>query len=151
MSYRRLGQFRGDPGFFGSLVKGIGKLGKFGKFVPGVGQVIGALELGASIGRPIGRAIAGGPLKNIGLPSGVRIGGPAFPGIGLSPGMGGVRTGVGGSTLGGYPRRRYRRMNVGNTRALRRSMRRVQGFAKLAKATIQFTKTTRMKKGARCA
>jgi hypothetical protein len=43
----------------------------------------------------------------------------------------------------------YRRMNVGNVRALRRSMRRVQGFAKLAKKTIQFTQRVRMKKRGR--
>ncbi len=42
--------------------------------------------------------------------------------------------------------RRYRRMNVGNIRALRRSMRRVQAFAKLAHKTISFTKRVKMKK-----
>jgi len=41
---------------------------------------------------------------------------------------------------------RNRRMNVANPRALRRSMRRVQGFEKLAKRTIQFTRRVRMKK-----
>lgn len=42
--------------------------------------------------------------------------------------------------------RRRRRMNVLNPRALRRSMRRVQGFAKFASKTISFTKRVRMKK-----
>lgn len=42
--------------------------------------------------------------------------------------------------------RRRRRMNVLNPRALRRSMRRVQGFAKFATKTISFTKRVRMKK-----
>lgn len=42
--------------------------------------------------------------------------------------------------------RSYRRMNPGNVRALRRSMRRVQAFAKLAKKTISFTHHVRMKK-----
>jgi len=41
---------------------------------------------------------------------------------------------------------RNRRMNVANPRALRRSMRRVQGFEKLAKRTIQFTRRVKMKK-----
>jgi len=41
---------------------------------------------------------------------------------------------------------RNRRMNVANPRALRRSMRRVQGFEKLARRTITFTRRTRMKK-----
>jgi hypothetical protein len=42
--------------------------------------------------------------------------------------------------------RRYRRMNPGNVRALRRSMRRVQAFAKLARHTIAFTHHVKMKK-----
>ena len=41
---------------------------------------------------------------------------------------------------------RNRRMNVANPRALRRSMRRVQGFEKLAKRTIQFTRRVKMKR-----
>jgi hypothetical protein len=40
----------------------------------------------------------------------------------------------------------YRRTNVGNARALRRSMRRVEGFSKMAKRTITFTKRTKLKK-----
>jgi hypothetical protein len=44
-------------------------------------------------------------------------------------------------------RRRYRRMHVTNVKALRRAMRRVQGFAKLAKSTISFTTHTRLKRG----
>jgi len=40
---------------------------------------------------------------------------------------------------------RNRRMNVANPRALRKAMRRVQGFEKLAKRTISFTKRVRMK------
>lgn len=42
--------------------------------------------------------------------------------------------------------RPYRRTNVGNIRALRRAMRRVQGFAKLAHKTISFTHRVKMKK-----
>lgn len=38
------------------------------------------------------------------------------------------------------------RMNVANVHALRRSMRRVQGFAHLAKSTIAFTHATHLKK-----
>jgi len=41
---------------------------------------------------------------------------------------------------------RNRRMNVGNARALRRGMRRVSGFEKLARRTITFTKRVRIKK-----
>lgn len=45
----------------------------------------------------------------------------------------------------GPERKRRRSINVGNVRALRRAMSRVQGFAKLAKKTISFTKSTKMK------
>ena len=47
---------------------------------------------------------------------------------------------------GDEERRHYRRMNVANVRALRRSMRRVQGFAKLARKTVSFTQRVKMKK-----
>ncbi len=42
--------------------------------------------------------------------------------------------------------RHHRRMNPGNVRALRRSMRRVQSFAKLARKTITFVHHVKMKK-----
>jgi len=40
---------------------------------------------------------------------------------------------------------RNRRMNIANPRALRRAMRRVQGFEKLARRTISFTRRVKMK------
>ncbi len=65
-------------------------------------------------------------------------------------GAGGVAAGVAATkaaeALGGEERRRYRRMNVLNPRALRRSMRRVQGFARFARKTMAFTKTHRLKR-----
>lgn len=52
-----------------------------------------------------------------------------------------------GYGVGGYwGGRRRRRMNPLNPKALRRSMSRVQAFAKFAKKTISFTKTVKMKK-----
>jgi hypothetical protein len=68
--------------------------------------------------------------------------GPAVAG-GAAAALGGVAA---RRLLGGGGERRYRRMNVTNVRALRRSMRRVQGFAKLARATVQFTQRVKMKK-----
>ena len=41
---------------------------------------------------------------------------------------------------------RNRRMNIANPRALRRAMRRVQGFEKLARRTITFTRRVKMKR-----
>lgn len=68
-----------------------------------------------------------------------------MPGIGQSLGGGISYSDVisGGSSTA--PRRRYRRMNVTNFRALKRSMRRVKGFAKMAREAITFTKQVRMK------
>lgn len=41
--------------------------------------------------------------------------------------------------------RSYRRMNPTNVRALRRAMRRVVGFSKLARGVMSFTKSHKMK------
>jgi hypothetical protein len=40
----------------------------------------------------------------------------------------------------------HRRMNIGNVRALRRSMRRVTGFAHLAKRVMSFTTHNKLRK-----
>jgi hypothetical protein len=71
---------------------------------------------------------------------------PLFPGSenwAWPQGMSAVRFGPTGSAH--YYRKR-RRMNVLNSRALTRSMRRVQGFAKFARKTITFTSRVKMKK-----
>lgn len=167
MPYRSTYGMYGDPGFFGGLIKGIGKVakvaGKIGKAVPGIGTAISALELGSGLGK----ALAGGPLKRIGLPGRGPGGAPitfggstgiVAPGFGPGPqlpripgtmpgGSSAYGGGSGGrSRTGANGYRKYRRINVGNVRALRRSMRRVEGFAKLARQTITFTKQVRMKK-----
>jgi hypothetical protein len=49
----------------------------------------------------------------------------------------------------GATRAHRRTMRVTNVKALRRAMRRVQGFAKLAHRTISFTKRVHMKRGRR--
>ena len=140
MPYYASGDYygRGDPGLWGALVagaKGIAKKLSWpgtpamqGPIVqagmPMSGGAIGSAIRGAA-GSPIGRAVIGG------LASGAA-------GVAL----GGMLSGHGGAAGG----RHYRRMNPGNVKALRRSMRRVESFAKLAHATINFTKTTRLKK-----
>jgi len=70
--------------------------------------------------------------------------GPARPGMTF-----GDLKNVPGALQGYDLPRKYRRMNPGNIRALRRSMRRVQSFAKLARKTISFTQRVKMKKGRR--
>ncbi len=66
-----------------------------------------------------------------------------LPGLGQGglPTLQPVSTLLAGGKLG-----TRRRMNVLNPHALRRSMRRVQGFAKFARKTITFTRKVKMKK-----
>lgn len=154
MSYRRLAYYRGDPGFFGSIGKIIKGGAKFlkplAKRLPIVGVGVDLIEAASRAGK----GLASGPLRNIGLPAGVRVlppgrnsgvVGPSMPGIGS---LGSTSVSYSDVISGGSstaPRRRYRRMNVTNFRALKRSMRRVKGFAKMAREAITFTKQVRMK------
>jgi hypothetical protein len=116
-----------------------GKLGKMAKIV-GVAKT-GAKLLGA--GAALG---AGTTLAEKALTSGV------------GPGMGWVvPTQTGGTTTStaGIPgvaraRKKYRRMNVTNMKALTRASRRVHKFAKIARTCIRQSQTVRCpKKGAR--
>lgn len=52
---------------------------------------------------------------------------------------------VGRALSGAIGGRHHRHMHVTNVKALRRAMRRVQGFAHLAKSTINFTHHVKMK------
>lgn len=164
MSYynRPMGDYRtggygypqGDPGllsFIGKIIKPIWKVAK-----PLLGGVIGGV-LGAPIMAPsTAVTVPGAPP----VP-----GGAAFPGGGLPVAAGAAigsaiagyqgAAGAGGMCPAGYhPRKdrrlpfkcvRNRRMNIANPRALRRGMRRVKGFEKLARSTISFTKRVRIK------
>jgi len=145
------GPYRGDPGFLGSLWKGIKKIAK-----PLIGVALG-LPIGVDVGKSM--VPAGAPQPPVGtiagavsFPGGVTVSGAMVPGA-----RGMVPTAAGGMVPSGYHFAkdgsgrlvRNRRMNVANPKALRKAMRRVQGFEKLAKRTIVFTKRVKMKK--RCA
>ena len=161
MSYyqRQMGDYKtygyaGDPGFLSSLWRGIKTVGKIALGIPLPGpQLTPQLPPppsfpGVGLG-PQGMAYKPGPLQ------------PMVPGQGRLPPY--TATGAGVLPLGGrggtlIPRGyhldkatgtklvRNRRMNIANPRALRRAMRRVQGFEKLAKRTISFTRRVKMKK-----
>jgi len=161
MSYaaRPMGDFKtygyaGDPGFLSSLWKGIRKV------VPriigaAVGGPVGAVITGATIGGAVVKATT--PSRPAPTPPPGAIGGAvSFPG-GTTVSVAGVlptHAAVGAHAPAGFhldkaTRTRWvrnRRMNVANPRALRKAMRRVQGFEKLAKRTIQFTRRVKMKK-----
>lgn len=154
--YSTYGYARGDPGFLSSMWKGFKKIAKF---IPGpigtIARVAGAAGIGVAVVKavapqqkmtpltPGGRAmLAAGPPG--GLPMGTgRVIGPtrAEAGIDGCPprGFHFAKDGSGRVV-------RNRRMNIANPRALRRAMRRVQGFEKMAKRTISFTRRVKMKK-----
>lgn len=146
--------YAGDPGWLSSAFKFITK-----KILPTALKIFGG---------PVGM-VAGTALTVAGAMSAVKPGAPRLP---PPPGsIGGALTFPGGtqvSVAGVLPTHaavgahapsgfhldkatrsrwvRNRRMNVANPRALRKAMRRVQGFEKLAKRTIQFTRRVKIKK-----
>ncbi len=145
---------QGDPGLFSFLAMAVPKVIKFFK-KPAVKAVVaaaagaGAVEAGSQMMAPGPGIMPTGPMAPPGA---------GFPGVGLPmlPGPGVARGGgayMGGACPAGYhPDKRTgtrcvrnRRMNIANPRALRRSMRRVKGFEKLARKTISFTKRVRIK------
>ncbi len=162
--------YAGDPGFLSSLWKGVKKVAKFAIGTAIGGPIGGALVATAGGGGgapptqfPVAPGTIGGAVT---MPGGMRFS-TAYTPRAMVPGQGRLppytATGPGVLPAGGrggamipsgwhYAKDgsgklvRNRRMNVANPRALRRSMRRVQGFEKLARRTITFTRRTRMKK-----
>jgi len=162
--------YAGDPGFLSSLWRGIKKVvptliggaigGPFGAAVVGalggkpsppsqfplVPQVGGGIPIGGTVSFPGGMSFSGGAM----IPGRGRL--PPFtakgPGVLPAGGRGGpmIPSGYHFAKDGSGRLVRNRRMNVANPRALRRSMRRVQGFEKLARRTISFTRRVKMKK-----
>jgi len=144
----------GDPGLFGFL----------SKIVKPIWKVVKPLILPTALGAAAGTAVV--PAAPVPAP-------PAVPGAGAFPGAGYGIPAAAGAVIGGaiagyqgapvaggvcpagyHPRKdrrlpfkcvRNRRMNIANPRALRRGMRRVKGFEKLARRTISFTKRVRIK------
>lgn len=160
----------GDPGWLSSIWKGIKKIAP-----TLIGGIIGGpvgMAVGAAGGGAVGPYRGAPPMRIPGTVGGALT----FPGgtgisLGYAPGQ--VVPGIKGGGIGGGPAGRYpaslgplgqcptgyhlakdgsgrmvrnRRMNIANPRALRRAMRRVQGFEKMAKRTIQFTRRVKMKK-----
>jgi len=163
--------YAGDPGFLSGLWKGIKKiapavLGFAAGGVPGALMTMGGgqaqqpkpmpgprglqtiqgMQVGASLQMPGGMMLrAGGMVPGQGrLPPYTASGAGVLPGGGRGGGM--VPSGYHFAKDGSGRLVRNRRMNIANPRALRRAMRRVQGFEKLAKRTIVFTRRTRIKK-----
>ena len=172
MSYGRpMGDYGGygrQQGDWASIWKGVKEVGK--QLIGGaVGGWLGSGG-GQQVGLPGGdvwttRQPGQTPMT---FPPGYGGGIISFPGVGTNivPGQGRLppytATGAGVKPAGGRGGEcapsgyhfakdgsgrmvRNRRMNIANPRALRRAMRRVQGFEKLARRTITFTRRTKMK------
>ena len=144
--------YRGDPGFLSFLGKGLSAVGGF---IPGVGPAIAAVggaisKLGEKKALPAAAGIASTAIetaKSGALRAGTALKAhPVLTAAGAA-GLGGIASGVAGvatgkilgrraalAGMGGG--RRHRRMRVTNPKALRRAIRRTQGFAKLAMRTI---------------
>ena len=162
--------YAGDPGFLSSLWKGIKRIAGpiIGGLVAGpAGAALGGALTGPKAAPPLQFPVpqVGGGFPVAGqvtFPGGLSLsGGAMIPGRGRLPpftarGPGVLPSGGRGGELtpSGYHYAkdgsgrlvRNRRMNVANPRALRRSMRRVQGFEKLARRTITFTRRVKMRK-----
>jgi hypothetical protein len=135
-----MGYYTGDPGFFsflGKAAKTIG--GAAAGFIPGIGG--GLSKVISKI--PVGGAVKGTAMK---VGSAI-IKHPVLSAAGAAAGIGSaaelVHLGRGGGARGGGMHLnkhgklvRNRHMRVTNPKALRRSLRRVHGFAKLAMKTI---------------
>jgi hypothetical protein len=136
MGYYMGDYYRGDPGI-GSFLGGLAK--KALGFIPGVGPIVsGAVGM---IGKSKVAATGGAIVKAAG---GTIMKHPVLTAAGAAGTVG--LLGAGAAMLGGGHRKCKhinprtgkcrRRMNVCNPRALRRSIRRTHGFAKLAMRTI---------------
>jgi len=143
----------GDPGLFSFLGKAVKTIWKVAK--PFVLGPVGAATTGAAIGtalthpsRPPG--YGGMPPAPPAL-SGIPAAAGAFTGAAVAGYRGAAAGFAGGVCPSGYhPAKdgsgrcvRNRRMNIANPRALRRSLRRVKGFEKLARKTIVMTRRVR--------
>ena len=161
MSYaaRPMGDYKtygyaGDPGFLSNIWRVIKKpLIRIGGAM--IGGPVGAVITAATVGGAVVAASKPRP-PAVTPPPGSIGGAVSFPG-GTTVSVAGVlpsHAAVGAHAPAGYhldkaTRSRWvrnRRMNIANPRALRKAMRRVQGFEKLAKRTISFTKRVRIKK-----
>ncbi len=135
-----MGYYAGDPGFF-SIIKSIGSAAA--GFIPGIGptasKIISKLPSGI-------RSAGGAIMKHPGLTAAGSAGVLAIGAAGVAG-----RSGMLGRAAGKHPSARHLhalamglkrarpRMNVTNVRALRRSLRRAHGFAKLAMRVIHIT------------
>lgn len=132
----------GDP-FLGGLIKGVGKLaGKLGGLLPGPAGVIAGGVGGVLAGKKTRSRVASVPGAGF-----IEVNPPMLG----APGAG-VRVGrVGTTGQPGMPKKKRRRMNPTNIKALRRAVRREEAFIRAAKKTglVTVPKAKRVRRAAR--
>lgn len=147
--------YAGDPGFLSSVWKGVKAVARAAfPQVTAAYEAIRGPKPAPQYAFPGGAAGAGLALP-LAFTRGGRMPPPGRMPIGLGPQAAGRRAvvPVDGCCPSGFHLAkdgsgrcvRNRRMNIANPRALRRSMRRVQGFEKLARRTITFTRRVKLK------
>lgn len=135
--------YQGDPGFF-SFLGGLAK--SAAGFIPGVGGIVqGALsKIGSKTPKMLTAGhgmvpLASGILKR---GKGVVLKHPVLSGAAAAGTIGALGVGA-GRRMAGAGMRRHRRMRVTNPKALRRALRRAQGFEKLARRVLHVTSPKR--------
>jgi len=162
--------YAGDPGWLSSIWKGVKKFAApiIGGIIGGpVGLALGGIGGGNGKPKPGTAMTVPGTFGGaVGFPGGMSLTGAYTPGT-MVPGQGRLppftATGPGVLPAGGRGGSmcpsgyhfakdgsgrlvRNRRMNVANPKALRRSLRRVQGFEKLVRRTFTISGTVKPKK-----
>lgn len=151
--YYRGDYYRGDP-FLGALVGRAASALGVGKVVAKAGRWLAGKITPAAVKTAAGVAGAGATAITIAgaLPS---TSGPARMPVNIGPlGIDPMSALPGGEPLFRWGRKKYRRMNPLNPRALKRALRRAEGFEKFARRTVNaLYKTTdgrRTKKFKKC-
>lgn len=163
----------GDPGILSALKKGLGKLKKIpglgtglslaASFIPGGGLVAKGIGLAGKLGKAkkiagigagiaglVGAGAGGAVLARRGMSSQAGFTDPFGQALGTPGATSAEPSGFAGLFGGGAGgRRRGRRMNPANIRALRRSIRRVKAFSKIARQSVVIASKVKAKKRGR--
>lgn len=154
--------YRGDPGILGFLGGAARAIGRVAGVLPGVGGIAGkALKVVGGIGRGARRVIpAMTPARTLPIAAAAGIP-PILRGVGTAvvrgaksiPGQIAIGTGIGLGLEqllgGGRERKKYRRMNPLNPKALKRSIRRIDRFKEFARC-VGFSRPPASMRGVKC-
>jgi len=129
-NYYRGDYYKGDP-FLGGLIAGVARkaLPAIGRGLLGIARRTGAKTVGGAIARGAGAVATAGTVVGVGRD----VYRATRPGneITISP----ENLLPGGEPVFGY-RKKYRKLNPLNPKALKRALRRAEGFEKFAKRTM---------------